>query len=189
MPVLANARHERFAQEIAKGKSASEAYRIAGFRPDDGNAIRLTGNDKVQDRIQEILEAGARRAEVTVERVVREYARIGFADIRRAVKWRSLVTEMGEDDETGEPLTRAANEVELIASTEIDEDTALAISEISQTKDGLKVKLHSKLGALDSMARHLGMFVDRSEISHTVSEISDKPVDAAEWAEQHVTAH
>jgi phage terminase small subunit len=32
MPGLKNARHERFAQQIAQGKSAVEAYRLAGYR-------------------------------------------------------------------------------------------------------------------------------------------------------------
>lgn len=193
MPILGNARHERFAQEVAKGKTATEAYRIAGYEAAGEaarvNASRLLTSATVEARVHELLSAGARRAEVTVERVIREYARIGFADIRKAVKWRSLISEVGEDDE-GVPMTRAANEVALIGSDEIDEDTALAIAEIAQTKDGaLKVKLHSKLGALDSMARHLGMFVDRSEVNHTVRDISDEPVTADEWAERHVTAH
>lgn len=173
MPILQNTKHERFAQEIAKGKSAVDAYRIAGYgalgEAARVGASRLLTNATVQGRIRELTEAGARKAEVTVERVLREYARIGFADIRKAVKWRSLITEVGEDEE-GTPLTRAANEVALVGSEEIDEDTALAIAEIAQTKDGaLKVKLHSKLGALDSMARHLGMFKDSLSINATVS--------------------
>jgi hypothetical protein len=32
MPALKNVRHERFAQETAQGKSAGEAYRLAGYR-------------------------------------------------------------------------------------------------------------------------------------------------------------
>lgn len=31
MPVLKNQRHERFAQELAKGKSATDAYLAAGY--------------------------------------------------------------------------------------------------------------------------------------------------------------
>lgn len=173
MPILANSRHERFAQEVAKGASATAAYAKAGYEATGAaigiNAGRLLKNAKVRARIDEILAAGARRAEVSVERVLREYARIGFADIRKAVKWRSLITEAGEDED-GVPLTRAANEVALVGSEEIDEDTALAIAEIAQTKDGaLKVKLHSKLGALDSMARHLGMFNDSLNVNASIS--------------------
>jgi phage terminase small subunit len=33
MPVLKNARHEKFAQALAKGKSATDAYNEAGFKP------------------------------------------------------------------------------------------------------------------------------------------------------------
>ena len=65
MAALKNARHERFAQELAKGKSASEAYRVAGYKPDDGNAIRLTGNDKVKARLAELSERIAEKAEWT----------------------------------------------------------------------------------------------------------------------------
>jgi phage terminase small subunit len=33
MPVLSNPKHERFAQELAKGKTADEAYQLAGCKP------------------------------------------------------------------------------------------------------------------------------------------------------------
>lgn len=66
MPVLDNARHERFAQELAKGKSQIEAYTIAGFKPNDGHAARLAGNGRVAARVTEILAGAARRAEITI---------------------------------------------------------------------------------------------------------------------------
>jgi len=34
MPILEDPRHEAFARELTKGKSATEAYEIAGFKPD-----------------------------------------------------------------------------------------------------------------------------------------------------------
>ena len=96
---------------------------------------------------------------------MREFARIGFSDIRNAVRWNALTTETGEEDEEGVPKTMTINEVALVSSDEIDFDTARAIAEISQAKDGaLKVKFHDKKGALDSMARALGMFVDRTDL-------------------------
>jgi hypothetical protein len=51
------------------------------------------GNVRVQARIAEIMRAGAERAEVTVEQVVRELKLLGFSDIRKVVSWRNeLVT-------------------------------------------------------------------------------------------------
>lgn len=70
MPVLDNARHERFAQELAKGKSATEAYAAAGYKPDDGNATRLTGNDRVKARLAELQAKAAEKTLVTVEDIV-----------------------------------------------------------------------------------------------------------------------
>jgi hypothetical protein len=66
MPILTNARHERFAQEIAKGKSATEAYILAGYKANDGNAATLKGNQRVLDRLAELQEKGAERAIITV---------------------------------------------------------------------------------------------------------------------------
>jgi len=69
MPILANARHERFAQELAKGKSQAEAYEAAGYSPSEPNASRMTRNDKVQARVAELQTKGAERTALTIETV------------------------------------------------------------------------------------------------------------------------
>ncbi len=48
---LNNARQEVFAQNLAKGMSATQAYTEAGYKPSDPHASRLASNGKVQDRI------------------------------------------------------------------------------------------------------------------------------------------
>jgi phage terminase small subunit len=62
---LKNARHERFAQELAKGMTHGEAYAAAGYKRDDKNAARLTKNDGVAARIVELKERAAEKAVVT----------------------------------------------------------------------------------------------------------------------------
>lgn len=69
MAALSNARHERFAQELAKGKSASEAYVAAGYRESRSAASRLSANVNVIDRVAELQERGAVRTEITIERI------------------------------------------------------------------------------------------------------------------------
>ena len=76
MPVLPNAKHERFSQELAKGKSQSEAYETAGYKPDSGAASRLSGNVSIQERVAEIMERGAIRAELSVASVTESLLRI-----------------------------------------------------------------------------------------------------------------
>lgn len=158
MPVLKNSRWERYAQLLAKGKVADKAYVEAGFKRDDGNATRLKNRPEIIARVDEILGRAAKKAEVTAEMVIRELAKIGFSDIRNAVKWGSKAA-LAEGDTD-------ANHVELIASTVIDDDTAAAIAEVSQNATGgLKVKLHDKRAALVDLGRYLGLFKDKVEHS------------------------
>ena len=63
MGPLANQRHERFAQALAEGKTAAEAYVLAGYKANDGNASRLKGNERISARVQEIVGRAAERAE------------------------------------------------------------------------------------------------------------------------------
>lgn len=76
MPALSNPKHERFAQELAKGKTQAEAYAAAGYAPSEPNASRLTSNDKVRARVAEIQERGAIRAEVTIASLTADLMRL-----------------------------------------------------------------------------------------------------------------
>jgi hypothetical protein len=48
MGTLTNPRHERFVQALFEGETADAAYAKAGYKPNDGNCIRLKGNERVQ---------------------------------------------------------------------------------------------------------------------------------------------
>lgn len=72
MPVLANPKHELFAQELAKGLPASTAYVTAGYRAHDGNAARLSGNERVRARVDELQAAAASTVAVTVADIIRQ---------------------------------------------------------------------------------------------------------------------
>src|SRR5687768_16010673 len=69
MPSLRNPRHERFAQELATGKSATEAYVAAGYKNNRHNAAALAREKHISARLAELQERAAIRAEITVERL------------------------------------------------------------------------------------------------------------------------
>ena len=54
MPALSNPRHELFAQVLAAGCSATEAYVKAGYRLNKGNAGRLKTNEHIRKRVEEL---------------------------------------------------------------------------------------------------------------------------------------
>src|SRR6266446_8158128 len=103
-------KHEAFVQAyVSRGMNGTKAYRAVypSIKSDDvagAAAARLSGNVRVQARIAEIMGAGAERAEVTVEQVVRELKLIGFSDIRKVVSWRNELVTRTEKGEDGEPV-------------------------------------------------------------------------------------
>lgn len=152
----------RFVEEYLLDLNASRAAAAAGYsaRSAGQTGWRLLSLPHVRAAVEEGRRRLAERTEITLDRVMREYARIGFSDIRKAVRWRD-----------GEPAV-------VTASDELDDATAAAVAEISQTEKGaLRVKLHDKKGALDSMARLLGGFAEKHEPA-------DKPPDARSLAER-----
>jgi phage terminase small subunit len=66
LPALDNPRHERFAQELAKGETADAAYATAGYKANRGNAATLKANQNVIARVAEIQERAAMRTEISV---------------------------------------------------------------------------------------------------------------------------
>lgn len=76
MAALTNAKHERFAQELAKGKTADESYVLAGYKAHRGNAATLRANQNILDRVTELKERGAVRAEITIQSLIEEAADI-----------------------------------------------------------------------------------------------------------------
>jgi hypothetical protein len=67
MPVLSNAKHELFCQHLALGKTASEAYEMAGYKPSRSNASVLKAKHSVSDRLAELLQLSERKVVQQIE--------------------------------------------------------------------------------------------------------------------------
>jgi hypothetical protein len=67
MPVLSNAKHELYCQHLALGKTASEAYEMAGYKPSRSNASVLRAKQNVSDRLSEILQQSERKIVQQIE--------------------------------------------------------------------------------------------------------------------------
>lgn len=70
MPVLKNPKHERFAQEIAKGTDRREAYALIGLKPDAHQGVIDKLYRHCKQRIDQIMRAGATKAGTTTQRVM-----------------------------------------------------------------------------------------------------------------------
>lgn len=85
MPILSNPRHERFAQELAAGKTADEAYQLAGYAENRHNASRLKTKETILRRVAELQSRTVARLHVTLEWL-----------IEKAEEARKQAMEMGQ---------------------------------------------------------------------------------------------
>ncbi|PCI52555.1 MAG: terminase small subunit [Alphaproteobacteria bacterium] len=161
------AKQLRFVEEYLVDLNATAAAKRAGYSEKTAYSIGQENLNKpeIQKAIQKDVNERSKRTEITQDRVVAELAKIGFADIRNAVVWGA--TPNSPDVEGIEPNGLNIYPVALIPSTKIDDDTAAAVSEISLTQMGVKIKMYDKKAALDSLARHLGMFNDKIDLKAT----------------------
>lgn len=72
MPVLTNPRHERFCQYLAQGKTASEAYELAGYKPNRSNAAQMAHKEHIKDRLTQINAKLAKVTQITVESLIEQ---------------------------------------------------------------------------------------------------------------------
>ncbi|MEG5263246.1 terminase small subunit [Pseudomonas sp. JDS28PS106] len=154
------AKQQRFVDEYLIDLNATQAAARAGYSKKTANeqGSRLLANVSVSAAIRQGMNARSGRVEITQDMVLKELAKIGFSDIRKVVRWGETMVRMVDGEEECAEDMVPYHGLALIDSTEIDDDTAGAIAEVSQGKEGLKVKLHDKKGALVDIGRHLGMF-------------------------------
>lgn len=145
MPALKNARHEIFAQEVAKGAKLGAAYITAGYKPNENNAARLKGNEVVLARIMEIQGRGAARAAASVDRIVQELERLSFSDLTEAIEFRR-------------------NKIYVKDLKKLPPEVRACISSLKSTKDGVEVKFYNKTPALEMLMRHKGMFKENIDL-------------------------
>jgi phage terminase small subunit len=159
-----NPRQRQFALEYLIDLNATQAAIRSGY---GAATAKCKGHQNLSKPhiaalIAKLQAERSARTQIAADRVLFELARIGFSDIRNVMQWGEAVAV--RDEKTGED--RLVQGIALVCSEDLTADAAAAISEVSQAKDGsLKLKLHDKRAALADIGRHLGMFVERTEIT------------------------
>lgn len=128
-----------FVLEFLVDKNGTQAAIRAGYSPPGAHvmAYKLMKRPHVRAAIDKRLAALAEKIEATAERTLLELARVAFFDIRK------LYHEDGK----------------LKAIHELDADAAAAVASIERVGGAVaKLKAHSKVPALDALAKHFGLF-------------------------------
>ena len=164
---------EKYVEELIKGKSQREAFRIAYPKSVhwkdnvvDVRACELFKQSKIKVRYDEIHDRIVKEAEdecvVSAKEVLRELKKVAFADMKDFLSYKTCKTKVGNDKESGEPIIDYATVIDLIDSEKID---GKLIKEVSINSNGtFSFKLQDKMAALDKLGKYLGLFADKVEI-------------------------
>ena len=157
-------KQERFVVEYLIDLNATRASIRAGYSAKTASRIgpELLGKTWVAAAISVGKKKRAAKIEITAERVLLEYARLGFSDMKEFATWGGRSVTLKDSAGLKKGMSRAVQEV---CET--------------MTKEGpaLKIKLHDKKGALDSIAKHLGMFDAKDPEPTNIDGVYDLLVD------------
>lgn len=160
-----------FVEEYVKDFNGTAAAIRAKYSEKNARftAAEILTKPNIQAAISELQEKRSKELKLSADAVVKEIAELGFSNILDFVKWTN-------------------SDVQLIDSSMIDRRKAAAISEISMTANGVRIKLHSKLDALEKLAKHLGLYDDEGKDKRSPEEVAASIVDAVRAMNDATTA-
>lgn len=140
-----------FADEYLTDLNATRAYKVAypKVKKDEvarANGSRLLANANVAVYVDKRMKDREKRTEITQDRVLKELAKIGFADVTDYV-------------------TIDGSCVRVKSTDDIPPDKIGAIAGIKEGANGIEIKLNDKGKALELIGRHLGMWNDKMQLS------------------------
>jgi len=159
------AKQEAFALAYLQTGNASEAYRRAynaeNMKPETVNkrACELMANGAITGRLAELNAAAVSAAVMTRQEALERLSVFARTDLAELVEFGSY--ELGQDD-SGQPIVQASWHIRDSALQ--DPKKLVAISELSATKDGIKIKTHSPLQAIQQLAKLQGWDVHELDL-------------------------
>lgn len=145
-------KQQMFCHEYLIDLNATQAAIRAGYSKNGAKvtAFKLLAMDHITEEINKLKNKRVERVEITADQVLQELATLAFADI----------TNIADINAGGVTIKELAN---------VDELHRRAIVEITETptKSGankLAIRLGDKLGALNALGKHLGIFEKDNKI-------------------------
>ena len=162
-----NDRQAAFVREYLIDLNGTQAAIRAGYskRSASGIAIRLLRKNHVQAAIQAAMDARAKRLELSADNVLEEIRRVAFCDPRQFFRADGSLVPIPE---------LSAEAAAALAGMDVEE-VGGGDRPLIRTK---KIRLVSKVAALEMAAKHLRLLVDRAETRQVDKDGNDAPLPA-----------
>lgn len=186
-----NEKQKRFCEEYLTDLNATQAAKRSGYSQNRSQEIgyQLLQKTEIQEYISELRLEQQEKAKIKVEDIVRQYLALGTYDIKDYYEDVYIMDYVSSADLKGirckkkygrelyledfddlpvrykkyyQPYNR------LKRFDRMTKEQRIAIQGIKYDKSGNKIlQLSNKQSALDSLAKHLGMFIDKQQVEHT----------------------
>ncbi|OGV36165.1 MAG: hypothetical protein A2020_12230 [Lentisphaerae bacterium GWF2_45_14] len=162
-------KQRNFALRFLECGNAADAYRYAYSVNKSNNAtIRRRAHDVLHTPlVAEFIDQNSRKAQmrtgITVDKVLCEYAKIAFTNLPGIVNFRKGTMSLKDFEKLTQEQRACIKKFKVTTVMKLGEDRKPI------PVDKVEVELHDKIHALDSIAKHLGMFIDKTE-----TQITDK---------------
>lgn len=186
-----NTKHIRFSEEYLIDLNATQAAIRSGYSQNRAGEIgyQLLQRKDIQDYIAELRLQQQEKAKIKVEDIVKQYLALGMYDIKDYYEDVYIMDYVSSEDLKGirckkkygrelypedfddlpvrykkyyQPYSR------LKRFDRMTKEQRVAIQGIKYDKSGNKIlQLSNKQAAIDSLAKHLGMFIDKQQVEHT----------------------
>lgn len=140
-------KQQRFVEEYMVDLNATQAAIRSGYSVDTARSLGSENLSKpdIQEAIQKRKLELSESTGITAERILKEYAKIAFSDVRELYSVDNDLLDVRQMDD---------NIAGAVMSVEVDVMSSQGMA-IGETK---KVKLYNKLNALEALGKHLGLF-------------------------------
>lgn len=176
------AKVSRFIDEYLIDMNGSAAYKRAGYTATGNsaevNARRLLRNAQVALEIARRQTKTAEKLEITREEALQAAWNIVKADARDLVEYRRFACPDCFGDAKGKETRDPRRDCEACAgdghadilfkdTRKLSPQAAALYAGVKVTKEGIEVKMHSKLDALDKIFKHLGLYAADKKVELT----------------------
>ncbi|EOU1669118.1 phage portal protein [Clostridium perfringens] len=142
--------------------NATKAYQKAynsSYIVANSEGYKLLVNPCIKSEIEKLKQHKLNQAMLSEEDIFQRYMDIAFSDITDYVNFGKREIEVSKDEDDN-PVMIEVNYVDFKDSNEVD---GTIISEISQGKNGVSIKLHDKMKALQWLSDHMNIATDKQK--------------------------
>ena len=154
-------KQKRFVEEYIVDLNAKQAAIRAGYsvRTAEKQGWQMMQHAGIRTAIEKYQKNISKKTEITIENILQEYAKIAFTDLTEIIRFEKGLMSVEDFDKLDDKQKACIKKFKCKTMERLNANGELVES------DWVEIELHDKQHALDMLGKHLGMFVQKLEVT------------------------